>query len=111
MDIYFGLFVLAITAFFIFKSYSKLFSITYDDHYAKFSGIKIAYYDYALAILTAVIIVIGVKTIGTLLISAFIIFPAVSANMLSKSFKQMVIYSMVINAFISIFWYHNCSFH
>jgi len=102
MDIYFGLFVLAITAFFIFKSYSKLFSVTYDDHYAKFSGIKIAYYDYALAILTAVIIVIGVKTIGTLLISAFIIFPAVSANMLSKSFKQMVIYSMVINAFISI---------
>lgn len=102
VDIYIGLFVLLLTALFVIRSYAKLFSITYDDHYAKFSGIKVAYYDYALAILTAVIIVIGVKTIGTLLISAFIIFPAVSANMLSKSFKQMVLYSLLINAVVSI---------
>lgn len=101
-DVYIGLFVLILTAFFVFRSYAKLFSITYDDHYAKFTGIKVVYYDYALAILTAVIIVIGVKTIGTLLISAFIIFPAVSANMLSKSFKQMVIYSLLINALVTI---------
>ena len=103
IDIWLGLGMLIITGIFIIKSYGKLFSITFDDHYAKFSGIKIAYYDYALAIITAVVIVLGVKTIGTLLISAFIIFPAVSANMLSKSFKQMVILSLIINATVSIF--------
>ena len=55
-----------------------------------------------LAILTALIIVIGVKTIGTLLISAFIIFPAVSSQMISKSFKQMVIQGLLINAIVAI---------
>jgi zinc transport system permease protein len=103
MDIGVSLFVLVLTSVFIITGYSKLFSITFDDNYAKFSGIKIAYYDYALAILTAIIIVIGVKTIGTLLISAFIIFPAVSSQMISKSFKQMVIRGLFINALVSIF--------
>lgn len=101
-DIWLGLSILVITSVFVFYSYSKLFSITFDDHYAKFSGIKIAFYDYTLAIITATIIVIGVKTIGTLLISAFIIFPAVSSNLISKSFKQMVIFSIIINAFITV---------
>jgi zinc transport system permease protein len=102
MDIWISLLVLLLTSMFIITGYSKLFSITFDDNYAKFSRIKIAYYDYALAILTAIIIVIGVKTIGTLLISAFIIFPAVSSQMISKSFKQMVVRGLIINAIVSI---------
>lgn len=102
MDIWIALGVLVLTAFFIIRGYAKLFSITFDDNYAKFSGIKIAFYDYALAILTAIIIVIGVKTIGTLLISAFIIFPAVSSQLISKSFKQMVIQGLIINAMVSL---------
>ncbi len=102
LDIWVSFSVLILTSLFIITGYSKLFSITFDDNYAKFSGIKIAYYDYALAILTAIIIVIGVKTIGTLLISAFIIFPAVSSQMISRSFKQMVIRGLMINAVVSI---------
>ena len=102
IDIWVSLGVLILTSSFIISGYSKLFSITFDSNYAKFSRIKIAYYDYALAVLTAIIIVIGVKTIGTLLISAFIIFPAVSSQMISKSFKQMVIQGLIINALVSI---------
>lgn len=102
MDIWLALGVLILTTVFIITGYAKLFSITFDDHYAKFSGIKIAYYDYALAILTAIIIVMGVKTIGTLLISAFIIFPAVSSQLISRSFKQMVIQGLIINAVVSL---------
>ncbi|MDY0210150.1 MAG: metal ABC transporter permease [Acholeplasma sp.] len=102
IDILLASIVLILVSIFIFKSYSKLISITLDDNYAKFSGIRIAFYDYALAILTATIIVIGVKTIGTLLISAFIIFPAVSSNMLAKSFKQMFVYSLIINVTITL---------
>ncbi|MBM7453506.1 zinc transport system permease protein [Acholeplasma morum] len=101
-DIILALAVLVLVIGFIVKSYSKLISITLDDQYAKFTGIKIAIYDYALAILTATVIVIGVKTIGTLLISAFIIFPAVSSNMLAKSFKQMFLYSIIINITITV---------
>lgn len=102
MDIWVSIIVLVLTSGFIISGYAKLFSITFDDNYARFSGVKIAYYDYALAILTAIIIVIGVKTIGTLLISAFIIFPAVSSQMISKSFKQMVVRGLIINAVVSI---------
>jgi zinc transport system permease protein len=101
-DIWISLTVLILTSAFIITGYAKLFSITFDANYAKFSRIKIAYYDYMLAVLTAVIIVIGVKTIGTLLISAFIIFPAVSSQMISKSFKQMVIQGLLINAVVSL---------
>lgn len=101
-DIWISLLVLILTSVFIINGYAKLFSITFDSNYAKFSKIKIAYYDYMLAILTALIIVIGVKTIGTLLISAFIIFPAVSSQMISKSFKQMVIQGLLINAIVAI---------
>ncbi|MGI6359549.1 MAG: metal ABC transporter permease [Acholeplasmatales bacterium] len=87
---------------FITSSYSELVSITFDENYAKFNKINVVLYDYLLTIITAVIVVLGVKTIGTLLISAFIIFPAVSANTISKSFKEMIIKGIIINVVISL---------
>ncbi len=87
---------------FITSSYSELISITFDENYAKFNKINVVLYDYLLTIITAVIVVLGVKTIGTLLISAFIIFPAVSANLISKSFKEMIIKGVIINVIISL---------
>ncbi|NMA05665.1 MAG: metal ABC transporter permease [Acholeplasmataceae bacterium] len=87
---------------FITSSYSELVSITFDETYAKFNKINVKLYDYLFTIITAVIVVLGVKTIGTLLISAFIIFPAVSANLISKSFKEMIIKGVIINILVSL---------
>ncbi|HKL60798.1 MAG TPA: metal ABC transporter permease [Acholeplasma sp.] len=94
--------IFVITIIFVFLSYRQLFSITYDSAYAKFSKIKVNFYDYMIAIITAVVIVVGVQTIGTLLISAFIIFPAVSSSQIAKSFKQLMIYSIIINIVITL---------
>ncbi len=87
---------------FITLSYRPLLSITFDTNYAKFNKINTHLYDYALTIITAIIVVLGVKTIGTLLVSAFIIFPSVSANLISKSFKGMIIRSVLLNVLITI---------
>ncbi|CCV65623.1 ABC-type Mn2+/Zn2+ transport systems, permease component [Paracholeplasma brassicae] len=101
-DVIFALVIFLVAFVFILLSYQKLFSITYDSTYAKFSKINVAFYDYAIAIITAVVIVLGVQTIGTLLISAFIIFPAVSSSLVSKSFKQLIIYSIIINIAVTL---------
>lgn len=87
---------------FMVLSYRKLLSLTFDETYATFSKINVVIYDYLLTIFTAVIVVLGVKTIGTLLISAFIIFPSVSANLISRSFKGMIIRSVIINVLVTL---------
>lgn len=101
-DVYFSLAIFIITFVFILFSYRALFSITYDTTYAKFTNINVAFYDYMIAIITAVVIVLGVQTIGTLLVSAFIIFPAVSSAQISKSFKQLIIYSIIMNVVVTL---------
>lgn len=101
-DVYFSLAIFIITFVFILFSYRALFSITYDTTYAKFTKINVAFYDYMIAIITAVVIVLGVQTIGTLLVSAFIIFPAVSSAQIAKSFKQLIIYSIIMNVVVTL---------
>ncbi|HHT39804.1 MAG: metal ABC transporter permease [Acholeplasmatales bacterium] len=101
-DVVIILIVVVILIIFILTSYRTLFSITFDNNYAKFNQIKVAFYDYSLTILTAVLVVIGVQTIGALLISAFIIFPAVSAGLVARSFKHMIFLSLIINLFVTL---------
>lgn len=102
-DVFIILTVVIALVVFVALSYKKLFSMTFDSDYAKFSKVNVAFYDYLLTILTAVLVVIGVQTIGTLLISAFIIFPSVSSGLIAKSFKQMIIVSLIINILITLF--------
>lgn len=103
LDLFVSLGVMILTSIFITLGYKRLFSITYDATYAQFSKINVAFYDYMLAIITAIVVVVGVQTIGTLLITAFIVFPSVSSNLISKSFKQMLIGSIIINILVSVF--------
>ncbi len=101
-DVIIILIVVTLLIIFVVFSYKQLFSMTYDIDYAKFSNVNVIVYDYLLTILTAVLVVIGVQTIGTLLISAFIIFPSVSSSLIAKSFKQMIFISLLINIIITI---------
>ncbi len=77
--------------------YNKLFAVTFDETFAEAVGVKTDFYNFLLAVVIAVIIVLAMNLVGSLLISALVIFPALSAMRLSKSFKHVTIYSAVIS--------------
>lgn len=77
--------------------YNRLFLITIDENYAKSLGINVTYYQFIISILTAITVVIGMKIVGTLLISSLIVFPATIGRNITKSFKGLVIVSAVVS--------------
>lgn len=104
-----ALFVLLLIIFFVVKNYQKLLLVTFDYKYAKFKKINVRTTSYTLAILTAVLITIGVKTIGTLLISSFVIFPVLIGMQIATSFKKTLLVgtiSSVIAVIIGILFAH-----
>ena len=76
--------------------YNRIFSVTFDENFATATGTHSSVYNLALAVITAVVIVIAMNLVGALLISALIIFPALSAMRIFKSFKGATICSAVI---------------
>ncbi len=87
--------VIIIISFFIF--YNKIFSVTFDENFAKATGTKTGLYNMIIAILTALTIVIGMRIMGTLLISALIIFPSLTSMRIFKNFHSVIISSVVIS--------------
>lgn len=83
--------------------YNKIFSITFDENFSKATGINTSFYNYLLAIIIAIVIVLAMNLVGSLLISALIVFPALSAMRVFKSFKSVIISSAIISIFSSIF--------
>ena len=77
--------------------YNRIFAVTFDENFAKATGTPANSYNLLIAIITAVIIVLGMNLVGSLLISALIIFPALSAMRLIRNFKGVVIFSVVIS--------------
>lgn len=76
--------------------YHKIFAVTFDENFAKATGIKADSYNLMLSVITAAIIVLAMKLVGSLLISALIIFPALSAMRVFKSFWQVMVAAAVI---------------
>lgn len=87
--------LLSIGIYIIF--YNRLFLITFDEKFAKASGINVTLYQFLIALLTAFIVVIGMRMMGTLLISSLIVFPAIIAKKTTVSFKGLVIMSGLIS--------------
>lgn len=83
--------------------YNRLFLITCDETFAKTSGIKVSFYQFVIALLTALTVVLGMRMMGSLLISSLIIFPAVTAKKLVKSFRNVVILSVAFSIVCYIF--------
>jgi len=71
--------------------YNKIFSITFDESFAKASGIRAQAYNLLIAVITATVIVVGMNLVGSLLVSALIIFPALSVMRLFRSFRAVVV--------------------
>jgi len=100
-DMVLSIIITVLISIFVLVFYRKLFMITYDQNYAKFSKVNVQILGYILAGLTAFFIVVGVRTIGTLLISALVVFPSVIASQLTKSFKNTLIFG-IISSFVIV---------
>lgn len=87
-------------------SYNRIFSVTFDESFATASGIRASVYNLFIAVITAIIIVLAMNLVGSLLISALVIFPALSAMRIMRTFKSVVIFATVISvtcALVGIF--------
>lgn len=78
-------------------AYDKIFAVTFDENFAAATGINVGLYNAAISIVCAVIIVLAMNLAGSLLTSALIVFPAISAMRIFKSFKKVVICSAVFS--------------
>ena len=91
----FGLSLLTVIVFVVF--YNKIFAVTFDENFARATGVKANWYNLLIAVVTAIIIVLAMNLVGSLLISALIIFPALSSMRVFKSFKSVTISSAIIS--------------
>lgn len=82
--------------------YNKIFCVTFDENFAKATGTKANLYNLLIAIIIAVIIVLAMNLVGSLLISALVIFPALSAMRVFKSFKAVTICSACLSVFCAV---------
>lgn len=83
--------------------YNKIFSVTFDEDFAKATGTKTNLYNLLIAIVIALIIVVAMQLVGALLISALVVFPALCAMRLFGSFKSVIICSAVISVLCASF--------
>jgi zinc transport system permease protein len=93
--------IIVVAVFIVF--YNRIFAITFDENFARATGVNASAYNMLIAIITAIIIVLAMNLVGSLLISALVIFPASSAMRVVKNFKGVVIYSAVISVCCALF--------
>lgn len=77
--------------------YHKIFAITFDETFARATGVKAGIYNTLIAVLTAVTIVLGMRMMGALLISSLIIFPALTSMRVCRKFKSVILNSAVLS--------------
>ncbi|MCI6603658.1 MAG: metal ABC transporter permease [Clostridiales bacterium] len=83
-------------------SYNRIFALTFDESFAQATGLRTKVYNTLLALLTAVTIVLGMRTMGSLLISSLIVFPALSSMQLLRSFRSVLLLSVLVSLFCFI---------
>lgn len=91
----------AVTAAFILF-YNKIFAVTFDEAFARSAGTKVNLYNMIIAVIVAVVIVLAMNLVGSLLISALIIFPALSAMRVFKSFKSVTVCACILSVICSL---------
>ena len=96
-DVYLSMILSAVVLFLYIFFYAKIFAVTFDESFAKATGIKAGLYNMLLAGLTAVTIVLGMRLMGALLISSLIIFPALTGMRLFKSYRAVVVSAAILS--------------
>jgi len=87
--------VIVLVLFILF--YNRIFSVTFDESFAKATGTNAGLYNTLIALLTALMIVLGMRMMGALLITSLIVFPALTSMRLCKKFKAVIINSAIIS--------------
>lgn len=94
-DVWICLIMSLLVLVFYILYYHKIFSVTFDESFARATGIHTGAYNVLMAVVTAVVIVVAMNIVGSLLVSALIIFPALSAMRVFKNYKSVFICSAV----------------
>jgi len=102
IDVYLAILFSIIVTIVIWLFYHDLFSMTYDDEYASVSGVRTKRLNTLLAVLTGLTIVIGIRAIGTMLISALIIFPPIIVMQFTRNFKTTLLASAVLSVVLVV---------
>lgn len=90
-----GLSVVVVAVFLLF--YHKIFAVTFDETFARATGVRVGAYNLLIAVIIAVIIVLAMNLVGSLLVSALVIFPALSAMRVFRSFASVTVCSAVLS--------------
>ena len=96
-DVTLSLILCAVVLVLFVLFYNKIFAVTFDETFARASGLNTGLYNMLLALLTALTIVLGMRMMGALLITSLIIFPALTSMRLCKRFRSVIICSAVIS--------------
>lgn len=95
-----GLSVAVLVTFILF--YNKLFAVTFDENFARATGTRAGLYNLLIAVVIAVIIVLAMNLVGSLLISALVIFPALSAMRVFRSFRSVTVFAGILSVCCSL---------
>lgn len=96
-DTFLSIILSVIIAFLYIIFYHRIFAVTFDEDFARATGTKVSVFNTVIAVLTSVTVVIGMRMMGTLLVTSLIIFPPLSAIRICKTFKGVTITSAVIS--------------
>ena len=97
VDVIVSIILTVVVLFLYLIFYNKIFAITFDETFSKSIGIKTNIYNAVFAILCSLVVVVGMRLMGSLLISSLIIFPALISMQIFKKFKSVVISSVIIS--------------
>jgi len=92
--------VVVVSIFILF--YNKIFAVTFDESFSQSIGTKVGLYNLLIAVIVAVIVVLAMNLVGSLLVSALVIFPALSAMRIFKSFKGVTVCSSILSVFCAL---------
>lgn len=96
-DVILSIAVSAVVLVLFVMFYNKLFAVTFDESFAKATGIRAERYNMLIALLTSLVIVVGMRMMGAMLISSLIIFPALTAMRVFRSFKSVVVCAAAVS--------------
>ena len=96
-DLIFSIVVNSVAVLVFSLFYNKILLISLDKDFAKSRGFNITFYRLLMALLIASVTVLGIKMVGTLLVSSFMVFPALISKKVSSSFKRLVVLSFIFS--------------
>ena len=97
LDVILSIILSILVIFLIILFYNNLFAISYDEEFAEVIGLNSKGMNYLIAVLTSITVVLGIRVVGTMLISSMIIFPTVTALQVSKGFKDTILISGIVS--------------